>query len=209
MNFEIAIIGIGFVGGAMKKSFEIKKNKVLAYDKYKNLHSFEECLNSEIMFLSLPTLFDENTKEYDKGPIIETCQKLSEENYNGVIIIKSTVEPKTTINLTKQFSNLKIIHNPEFLTAKTAFEDFHNQSHIVIGTNDSITEQDLNIITKFYKYNYPKAEISICHSTESESMKSFVNCFYAVKVQFFNELYFKYTIRASFTIEILYGFTIF
>lgn len=29
----------------------------------------------------------------------------------------------------------------------------------------------------------------MCSSTESESMKSFVNCFYSVKIQFFNELY--------------------
>ena len=31
--------------------------------------------------------------------------------------------------------------------------------------------------------------MSHCNSTESESMKSFVNCFYSVKIQFFNELY--------------------
>jgi len=29
----------------------------------------------------------------------------------------------------------------------------------------------------------------VCTSTESESMKIFLNCFYSVKIQFFNELF--------------------
>ena len=45
------------------------------------------------------------------------------------------------------------------------------------------------MLVEFYKKYYPEAEISICTSTESESMKSFVNCFYSVKIQFFNEIY--------------------
>ena len=188
-NIDISIIGIGFVGGAMKKSFELKKNMVYAYDKFKDLNTFEECLETEVMFLCLLTLFNENTNEYDKGPILETCEKLSKYNYQGIVVIKSTVEPETTKNLTTQFPTLKFVHNPEFLTAATAFEDFHNQKHIVLGTTKNIKQKDLNTLIEFYKYNYPEADISICNSTESESMKSFVNCFYSVKVQFFNELY--------------------
>ena len=45
------------------------------------------------------------------------------------------------------------------------------------------------ILHNFYEKNYPEAEISICSSVESESMKIFCNSFYAVKIQFFNELY--------------------
>ena len=84
---------------------------------------------------------------------------------------------------------MKFVHNPEFLTAATAFEDFHNQTHIVLGKSENIKNSDVDILKQFYEKNYPDAEISICSCTESESMKSFVNCFYAVKIQFFNELY--------------------
>ena len=66
---------------------------------------------------------------------------------------------------------LKLIHNPEFLTAKTAYEDFHNQKHIVLG---QVSKDDSNIVETFIKKFYPNAEISICTSTESESMKLFV-----------------------------------
>lgn len=185
----ISVIGIGFVGGAIKKSFELKNVTCKAYDKYKKIGTFEDCLNSDIMFLCLPTLFDKSINEYDKGSIIETCDKLEKNNYKGLVIIKSTVEPTTTVNLSKKFSKLKLIHNPEFLTAKTAFEDFHNQKHIVLGKGPNANDEDITNLEIFYKKNYPGAEISKCSSTESESMKSFVNCFYSVKVQFFNELY--------------------
>ena len=186
----VSIIGIGFVGGSMKQSFELKKCSVFAYDKFKeNTDSFEDCLKSDISFLCLPTQFDEQKNEYDKSCIEEICQKLEENNYLGIVVIKSTVEPLTTKKLSEKYKTLKFVHNPEFLTARTAFEDFHNQKHIVLGKSENIDEKELSVLADFYKNYYPDAEISICSCTESESMKSFVNCFYAVKVQFFTELY--------------------
>ena len=185
----ISIIGIGFVGGAMKKSFELKGKVVIAYDKYKNLDSFEDTLNAPIMFLCLPTMFNEQTNEYDKESIYETCNKLVNANYDGLVVIKSTIEPQTIEKLNKLYPLLKFVHNPEFLTAATAFEDFHNQTHIVLGKGPNVNDVDIKALIVFYKELYPKAEFSLCTCTESESMKLFVNCFYAVKIQFFNELY--------------------
>ncbi len=185
----ISVIGLGFVGGSMKKSFEIKGISVIGYDKYKeNTDSFDDCLKSDIAFLALPTIYDEEKMTYDKSAIHEVCRDLEKNNYQGIVVIKSTVEPTTTKGLAEKY-NLKLVHNPEFLTAATAFEDFHNQTHIVLGKSKNVKDEEIDILENFYKKNYPNAEISHCTSTESESMKSFVNCFYAVKIQFFNELY--------------------
>ena len=186
---KVSVIGLGFVGGSMLKSFRMKNIECLGYDKYKESDNFEDCLKTEIMFLALPTIFNSKTNSYDKIPINETCQKLVENNYDGLVVIKSTVEPETTKHLEEKYGSLKFIHNPEFLTAATAFEDFHNQKHIVLGKASKVEEKDVEILKSFYSLAYPDAEISLCSSTESESMKSFVNCFYAAKVQFFNELY--------------------
>ena len=187
---SVSVIGLGFVGGSMKKSFEMKNCAVKGYDKYKeNTDSFEDCLSSDVMFLALPTIFDEEKMSYDKSCIHEICGQLVEAKYNGTIVIKSTVEPTTTVSLSEKYPSLRFIHNPEFLTAATAFEDFHNQKHVVLGKGPNSTDDDMFILYQFYSSYYPEAEISMCSSTESESMKSFVNCFYSVKVQFFNELY--------------------
>ena len=185
----ISVIGLGFVGGSMKKSFEIKGESVIGYDKFKeNTDSFEDCLKSDIAFLALPTIYDEDKMTYDKSAIHEVCSDLEKNKYQGIVVIKSTVEPTTTEGLAQKY-NLKFVHNPEFLTAATAFEDFHNQTHIVLGKSKNVQDKEIDVLENFYKKNYPDAEISRCTCTESESMKSFVNCFYSVKIQFFNELY--------------------
>jgi len=189
---NIGIIGLGFVGGAMYKSFNEKGVINLSgYDKFKNggIGTFESILNTDILFLALPTLYNSTTCEYDKTPIHETCVRLVDNNYIGVIVIKSTVEPETTNILSDKYPTLSFVHNPEFLTARTAYEDFHNQSHVVLGQGDNCSEDQLSLVHNFYKRYYPDAEISLCTSLESESMKIFVNCFYATKVQFFTELY--------------------
>ena len=186
----ISVIGLGFVGGSMKKSFELKGEQVKGYDKFKeNTDSFEDCLESDIAFLALPTIFDENKMTYDKSAIHEVCGDLEKHQYNGLVVIKSTVEPTTTEGLALKYPTLNLIHNPEFLTAATAFEDFHNQKHIVLGKSLNVHDDQVDVLETFYRKNYPDAEISRCSCTESESMKSFVNCFYSVKIQFFNELY--------------------
>ena len=187
-----AIIGCGFVGSAMIKSFTLRNVQPLGkYDKFKNggMGSLEECTQCPIIFLSLPTLYDHDAREYDKSAIVETLRNLSNSNYNGIIVIKSTVEPGTTDAMSKRFPKLHLMHNPEFLSAATAFEDFDNQDHIVIGQGRNCTNDHLQYLHDFYRKYYKDAEISTCRAIESESMKSFVNTFYSVKIQFFNELY--------------------
>ena len=187
----VSVMGLGFVGGSMKKSFEMKGVEVIGYDKFKDefKDNFMACLKSDIAFLALPTVFDEEKSEYDKSCIREVCTDLMKNEYNGIVVIKSTVEPTTTMILSEEFPTLKFVHNPEFLTAATAFDDFHNQSHIVLGKGPIVSEEEMYKLSKFYMDLYPDAEMSFCSCTESESMKIFVNCFYSVKVQFFNELY--------------------
>ena len=188
MASTIGIIGVGFVGDALLNSFQKSGILVKPYDKYKNIGSLSDTLTSDIIFLCLPTLYDQNLCEYDKSSLHEICLSLQEEKFTGPVIVKSTVEPGTSELLARQYG-LHILHNPEFLTARTAREDFHNQTHIVLGVTSISTEGDLNFVKNFYKVYYPSADISMCKSWESEAMKSFVNSFYAIKVQVFTEFY--------------------
>lgn len=184
------IIGLGFVGSSIEKSLTIKNVDLVLYDKYKNggIGSIQNCLKADILFLALPTLYLDDLKEYDKSSLYETCDYLNKNNFSGVIILKSTVEPETVQKLEEKYK-LDFIHNPEFLTARTAFEDFHNQKHIVLGKGERCDLNKYKMVEDFFKKYYPDAEISKCKSIESESMKIFVNSFYSVKIQFFNELY--------------------
>lgn len=192
MDWKIGQVGCGFVGSALKQSFEKRGVSTIAYDKYKEIGSPEDLLNCNFIFLCLPTPYVAG-HGYDLGAILDTCKFLNKNNFTGTVIVKSTVEPGVTQKLANQFSNIDFIHNPEFLTARTAFEDFDNQQHIVLGytlNKGDICLQNVEKLKEFYSLLYPGAKISICKSEESEAMKIFANNFYAMKVQIFNEFYF-------------------
>ena len=191
MDKKIGICGIGVVGSAVCKSLEKKcsTNSIKKYDKYKNggIGTINDLFETNIIFLCLPTLYSEEKKEYNKTSLYEVCQQLSDEKYQGLVVAKSTIEPGTC-RLLKEKYNLNILHNPEFLTARTAEEDFENQKHIVIG-GESLEDENIIILENFYKKYWKDAMISTSIYEESEIMKISVNCFYSVKIQFFNELY--------------------
>jgi len=188
---KIGQIGFGFVGGALHRSLKKKDVDTLIYDKYQDIGSIDDLLDADAIFLCLPTPYVAGYG-FDLSAIIENLKALQGKRYNGLVVIKSTVEPGITESLGLRFRGLHLCHNPEFLTARTADEDFHNQKHIVLGHNEEpdATIEKVERLFDFFKKHYPKAEVSICRSSESESMKLLCNNFYAMKVQIFNEFYF-------------------
>lgn len=183
---RVGVIGIGVVGSAVSHTFINLGIHVCPYDRYKNIGTFESTLDTDILFLCLPTLIDGDTKKYDMSAIEEVCGKLSD--YKGLVVLKSTVETGMTQDLGKRYG-LRIIHNPEFLNARTSHMDFELQDHIVLGFNDSTSKIENDVLINFYKKYFPDAEMSTMTSDESETMKLFCNTFYAVKVQVFSEFY--------------------
>ena len=70
--------------------------------------------------------------------------------------IKTVLEPSCgscefIISLYRKFKKLKICHNPEFLTARTAVEDFANQNHIIIGKGINMTKSQMVCIYRLSK----------------------------------------------------------
>jgi UDPglucose 6-dehydrogenase len=186
---KIGLAGVGFVGDALKHSFErrvAEGTEIVAYDKFKRLGTLESLLECDVVFLCLPTPFI-SEYGYDLSAVNEICSFLSKNHYYGVVVLKSTVEPGTTKSLAQHFK-LKMIHNPEFLTARTAREDFDSQKHIILGATEQDREYNWDL-QYFYNSLYPEAKISKSTSDESEMCKLFCNCFYASKIQLFNEFY--------------------
>jgi UDPglucose 6-dehydrogenase len=185
---KIGIIGNGVVGNAIYDFFNGKNINTKIFDKDKrkniqNLSSLKDLSDCEIMFLCLPT-----PNDCDTTIINEVCQELSIINYKGICILKSTIPPNTTNFLCEKY-NLQIIHNPEFLSQKTSKEDFKNQKNIILGISKKIKIENTTKIYTFYKTYFPNSEIHIVENIASECMKLFCNNFYAVKVQFFTELF--------------------
>ena len=54
---KISIIGLGFVGSSMLKSFKIKGYEVVGYDKFKKSDKFADCLLSRYYVFSSSNCF--------------------------------------------------------------------------------------------------------------------------------------------------------
>lgn len=194
MHYRIGICGVGFVGNAILQFFKTKSLSVVTYDKYKDAsanrkdNSFLALLDSDILFLSLPTPYSTVLNAYDLSEIETTLALLNAAVYAGVILLKSTVQPEDCLSFNKKYAHLSLVHNPEFLSYRTAVTDFTNQKQIVLGfTEESACK--IKYITDFYTYFFPEAKISVTNSTCAALMKLSCNSFYAVKIQFFTELY--------------------
>ena len=62
-----SVIGLGVVGGAIYETLSEKGLRVYGYDKFKNggIGSLDNCLDSDVIFLALPTPYKEELKDYD------------------------------------------------------------------------------------------------------------------------------------------------
>jgi len=185
----VGIIGMGYVGTALKEGFK-DYHKIETYDIKASLsscNSINELVSkSKIIFLCVPTPMNKNGScdlSIIKN-IIDEVGSCIDNQSNKIIVIKSTITPGTTEKLNQKYQNFNIIFNPEFLTEANFIEDFKNQNRIILGGSKSITTK----IKQLYIKIFPKAKIIETGSTYSEMVKYFSNTFLATKVSFANEM---------------------
>jgi UDPglucose 6-dehydrogenase len=180
-DLKIGIIGVGMVGGVLKRYFEGKKNNLFIYDKGKNLGSIEEVNKADFIFICVPTPFDKK-KGFDLSFVEEACSIVSGEK---VIVIKSTVLPGTTEELQRRYPQHNFLFNPEFLTEATAQENMNYPDRQIVG----YTEQSKNLAGIVLNI-LPQAPFQkIMPSAEAEMVKYFGNTWFSVKVTFANQMY--------------------
>jgi UDPglucose 6-dehydrogenase len=182
---NIGIVGNGFVGNAIYQNFKDKVSaKVFDVKPEKCMNSLEDVLLSDIVFVCLPTPMYRNG-ECNVSFIEEFFRNAQITKSDPLFVIKSTVPIGTTERMCRLRDDLKIVHNPEFLTAVNAVEDFRNTDRNIIGGR-----QDLCLeLRDFYLKHFPNTPVQIVKSNESETIKYFCNSFLAVKVALFNNLY--------------------
>ena len=177
----IGIIGNGFVGNALYQNLRDKVDcKVYDVDKNKSYSALDEVLEQMFVFVCLPTPM-KSTGECDLSILSDFFESLPTKT-KCIFVIKSTVPIGTTKKLSKIH---KVIHNPEFLTARNAVEDYRNSDRNVVGGDVKLCKQFVN----FFKTIFPSIPNIITTSDESESIKYFANSFLATKVAYFNKMY--------------------
>jgi len=180
-KYKIGIIGIGYVGGALRNWFEKEKYPLFLYDKYKKIGSIEKINKADMVFICVPTPFYEKGG-YNDSSVLESLKNLSGKK---TVIIKSTILPGSTEKFQKKFPQHKILFNPEFLRAKTAKNDFLNPKRQIIGVTKESKSMAQKILDVLPKAAYEK----IILAKEAEMVKYFSNAFLASKVVFANQIY--------------------
>ncbi len=180
-KFSVGIVG----GGAVGKAIAAYYGKVKVYDKYKDSDPIEEVAASDLIFVAVPTPHNngQDLTEMDDA-VAKTVSHLVNPD-KQIIIIKSTVVPGTTDNYQAKYSQANFIFNPEFLTEKTAIEDFAHPDKQLVGYTTKTKDLADQVLKILPSAPYQK----IAPASIAEMAKYAINSYYAFKVIFANNIY--------------------
>tara|TARA_R100001163_G_C5038150_1_gene176912 strand:+ start:283 stop:1149 length:867 start_codon:yes stop_codon:yes gene_type:complete len=192
---DIGIIGNGFVGNAVAFGFSSQCGfdaniRIYDIDPLKSTHTLNQvCNESKFIFISVPTLND-NNGNIDLSVVNSVFHEINNINKrdDNYFLLRSTIVPGTTREISNRYPDLNIIFNPEFLTERTAKFDFINPSRIIFGKDSYSHDIDevVNLFNKRFSNSVPIGEVLY---EEAELIKYMCNCFFATKLSFLNEMY--------------------
>lgn len=196
----IGVIGQGFVGGAITNAFYLMRDaEVKTYDKYRVDRSTADVAtmvkSCEFIFVCVPTpMNDDGSCDTSiMESVIAEIHSHLDSSFSTVAIIKSTIPPGTTDALRAKYvtdkSKFDVIFNPEFLNARSAYEDFIKQDHIVLGGDSDTCARVEDLYHKLFFVLRGDPGICICDAITAETVKYVKNTFFATKVSFANEMY--------------------
>ncbi len=178
---KIGILGLGYVGSAV--AWTHRHHELVKRDpKFgKDSASIEEIQTCDAVYVCVPTPMSESghcDDSYVKNVLAEL------ENYDKVIICKSTVPPGVYKELQKKYPN--VVHAPEFLTAANATQDYETSTWVLVGGNDVWVESAIDIIksSSIAATHYHRTDIAT-----ASLFKYIANSLMASKVTFMNDMY--------------------
>lgn len=157
--------------------------KPFRYDK-KGIGSIEEVNRADTVFVCVNTPYDPKMGDIDLSYIRSAISLLEGKR---TIVIRSTIPPGTTDTFQKQYPQHSFLFNPEFLRARTAYEDFIKPPRQIVG----VTEQSKNKAQALLDFlpKAPQEFTKILPAKSAELIKYAANTMLAVKVALANKLY--------------------
>jgi len=183
---KLAIVGHGFVGKAVDYGFPSNMcEKFIVDPKGGSPITVLDKHDIDFSFVCVPTPMAKDGSI--DSTIIEDVIDYLKKNVKGIIIIKSTVTPTVLRKLIKGPAGDRILYNPEFLTEKSANEDFVNPFMHIFGGHPEKTKK----LEELYKYYSlckpcPTYHMSII---DASFVKYGINCYLATKVLWFNQFH--------------------
>lgn len=172
----------GVLGGNLYRYFAEYGYDVYGYDLHDTINTIQDTLETDIIFLCLPTPYVEGKKGYGLTAIRDTLEMIAA---GKVVVIKSTVLPGTTDELQKEYPELNLLFCPEFLTEKYAWEDTIHPDTSIIGFTDQTYKYAREVLAIL-----PEAQSEfIMPAAEAEMVKIARNNYFVNKIVFMNMLF--------------------
>ena len=191
-DYTIGIVGGGVVGSATAKSYveHVKQVKIFDIDPLRSTARLDETLQSDIVFVCLPTPHHTNSDKCDLSYLedfFEQFKMHEPSQVTKVLVLRSTVPVGYTRSVQKKLDGYaKVVHSPEFLTARCAALDAQIPTRNIVGlTGDGFNAPTLR---ELYSLRWPHVPVLTMSCYESEAVKLFTNSFFAVKIAFWNEM---------------------
>lgn len=187
---RMGIVGHGFVGKAVEYAFYHPMVDHFIVDP-KNNTDIDQLVSykPQVVFICAPTPQNPKTGFVDASIVEDSVLKLMYLT-NALVVVKSTVTPDIIDRLYNSIEPQdfdRFVYNPEFLTEKSACEDFVNAEHHVFGGTVSACDELSQIYDIFSGCKSDKYyRMSGC---EASFVKYATNAFLATKLTFFNQLY--------------------
>lgn len=179
---SIGIMGTGMVGGALERYYLEKGVQPFVYDKYKQRGSLEEVNKGEVIYICVPTPFDEAKGGFDLSFVEDALRNLTGQK---IAVIKSTVIPGTTERFQTLYPQHKLLFNPEFLTQSTADQDMKFPDRQIMGYTRQSYPVALDVLQMLPLAPFER----VVPATAAEMVKYFGNTWFSTKVTFANQMY--------------------
>jgi UDPglucose 6-dehydrogenase len=179
---KIGIIGLGFVGNAIRVNCEGIFNIIcIDTDPSKNTGTYQDLMSCEAVFVCVPSPNKSNS-DCDTSILNSVLYHLKD--YKNVIISKTTAVPAFYEKMQNLYPNL--VYVPEFLTAANAVRDFACERRAIIGGSVIAYQREAERILKQIQ---PITHIEFCSIGEAALTKYIINSYLATKVVFMNEMF--------------------
>lgn len=183
---KIGIVGLGFVGDAIRRSIDFGwLDNLVCVDPIKGYsNTIADLKDCSGVFICVPSPQGEDGS-CDTSILESVLEQLKAIDYNGVIISKCTAPPDVYTMLNEEHPNL--VHVPEFLTAANAASDYANGKFAIIGGSVSAYQREAERIVRLTQQELGD-NVRYCTIGEASLAKYTINTFMATKVIFMNEL---------------------
>lgn len=196
---KIGIVGNGTVGSATARAF-MEWGEIRAYDDVasKRTHSLPEVLDCDLIFVCLPTPQRPGSMQCDISIVdrffaLQVPEHLGPNLSSTNFVLRSTVPIGTTEVLREKYGLDRLVHSPEFLTARCALTDAQMPARNLIGDDGDWVGsakrwESSHVLHRLYERRFPGVPIHVMTSRESEAVKLVTNGFFAVKIAYLNEV---------------------